>query len=153
MDNDSLVLAVSGGRSSVTSDVTDFWSIARSHHSQLLQPHSLPVAAAVLAQMAQLAATQPTPEVLARMWAGIASHDAVLSNLKEAQLGPVYGGSTVAAVYGPAVLWGGESEQTVGAVTFDGRLRLVHSSYKPLPGLLNSMRQMVEEAVRGTAPC
>ena len=75
------------------------------------------------------------------------TYKASASNLKEVTYDSTYGGLKVTGVYGPGYIWGGETEQSLGIVTFDGRLHMVQCSYKPLTGLLEAVQQLVEAAV------
>jgi phage tail tape-measure protein len=45
------------------------------------------------------------------------------------------------AIWGPAMLTNLPADrQTIGISTFTGRLRMVHQSYQPIPGLLDAIR-------------
>jgi hypothetical protein len=83
--------------------------------------------------------TEPSPAVLSAIWGNMCIDDVLLTNLKVSTLAEQYGELTVEAVWGPCVVWGGENEQAVEAVTHRDRLHLVHTSYKPVSGLLEKV--------------
>jgi hypothetical protein len=67
---------------------------------------------------------------------------AVISNLGVLPLAVDYGPLALKAVWGPAMLTNlPAGRQTIGISTFDGRLRMVHQSYRPIPGLLEAIRR------------
>ena len=57
----------------------------------------------------------------------------------------------VVGLHGPCVLFGFEDEQTVAAVTYDGRLSLTHFSFSPIDGLLATATSLLDEAIAHTA--
>jgi hypothetical protein len=66
---------------------------------------------------------------------------AVISNLGVLPLSVDYGPLTLKAIWGPAMLTNLPADrQTIGVNTFAGRLRMVHQSYQPIPGLLDAIR-------------
>jgi hypothetical protein len=67
---------------------------------------------------------------------------AVISNLGVLPLAVDYGPLTLKAIWGPAMLTNLPADrQTIGVNTFAGRLRMVHQSYQPIPGLLDAIRR------------
>jgi hypothetical protein len=67
---------------------------------------------------------------------------AVISNLGVLPLAVDYGPLSLKAVWGPAMLTNlPAGRQTIGISTFYGRLRMVHQSYRPIPGLLEAIRR------------
>jgi hypothetical protein len=66
---------------------------------------------------------------------------AVISNLGVLPLATDYGPLMLKAIWGPAMLTNLPADrQTIGISTFTGRLRMVHQSYQPIPGLLDAIR-------------
>jgi hypothetical protein len=64
----------------------------------------------------------------------------VISNLGVLPLATAYGPLELQAVWGPAMLTNLPADrQTIGVSTFAGRLRMVHQSYQPIPGLLEAI--------------
>jgi Condensation domain len=73
---------------------------------------------------------------------------AVISNLGVLPLAEDYGPLKLKAVWGPAMLTNLPADrQTIGISTFAGRLRMVHQSYQPIPGLLQRVRKTLLEAM------
>jgi hypothetical protein len=54
------------------------------------------------------------------------------------------------SLWGPAVLRGIEGEQTLAAVTVNGSLNLLHTSYAPLPALLKNIEEVLVKACSHT---
>jgi hypothetical protein len=59
-----------------------------------------------------------------------------------------YGDLTLEAFWGPSVLVGIEGEQMIGAATLHGAIHLLHSSYAPIPSLLQATERTLLEALR-----
>jgi hypothetical protein len=71
----------------------------------------------------------------------------VVSNLGVLPIVERYGPYGVKAVWGPAILTDlPEDRQTIGVCTFGGRLRIVHQSYAPIPGLASAIRDSLVAA-------
>ncbi len=49
-------------------------------------------------------------------------------------------------IWGPGVLVGFEGEQTLGVSTLNGRLCLLHTSHRPLPGFLAQIESTLTRA-------
>jgi hypothetical protein len=71
--------------------------------------------------------------------------DLMLTNLGRASLLGDWGAFRITSFWGPLVMPGDGSEQTVGAITFDNQLHLTHTSLRPLTGLLAATVQILEE--------
>ena len=54
------------------------------------------------------------------------------------------------ALWGPAVLMGFQGEQTVGVTTANGSLCVLHSSFTPLPSLLQHAEELLSSACAAT---
>ena len=72
-----------------------------------------------------------------------------LSNLEVADIPELYGPLRLESLWGPSVTLGFLPEQSVGAVTFGGRLHLLHMSYAPVHGLLGRASELLAHS---TAP-
>ena len=78
----------------------------------------------------------------AAFFASMPQSSAVISNLGVLPLAVEYGSLKLKAVWGPAMLTNPPADrQTIGVSTFAGQLRMVHQSYAPIPGLLESIRE------------
>jgi len=63
--------------------------------------------------------------------------DLMLSNLGRIDLGDKEGEVKISSLWGPMVLAGDGSEQTVGALSLGGEIYLTHTSMQPIGGLLH----------------
>jgi hypothetical protein len=125
----------------------DLWGRAR-HLGQgfagLESPSTL--AGAVLAATDALAAVNETAEAKT-IFANVFAGDAAVTNLGVVALPQVFGSLVLDAVWGPAISVGLAGEQVIGAATFNDRLRLVHTSYAPIAGLLDQMAAELSDAL------
>jgi hypothetical protein len=71
--------------------------------------------------------------------------DFMLTNLGRASLPGDWGTLRITSFWGPIVMAGDGTEQTVGAITFNDQLHLTQSSLKPVKGLLEAAVQVLEE--------
>lgn len=83
--------------------------------------------------------------------AGFLSHalafDVLLSNLGSEPIEAAYEGVSLKSLWGPFVSSGFADDQVVGVCTLGGILRLSHTSYDALPGLLDEVHRVLREAV------
>ncbi|MFM0015102.1 hypothetical protein [Paraburkholderia sediminicola] len=93
--------------------------------------------------MAGVKETAEAKTIFANMFGG----DAALTNLGVVALPRVFGSLVLDAVWGPSVILGLVGEQVIGAVTFNDRLHLVHTSYAPITGLLDRMNAELLDAL------
>jgi len=57
-----------------------------------------------------------------------------------------FGELRLEAIWGPCILLGYEGERLISAATVDGSLHLMHTSYQPLPSVLEVMEQHLTAA-------
>lgn len=114
----------------------DFWDRARAFSdvfNAFLVPDAMRQALAMMEGVAaDLTTASEAMDAVASMFGG----DILLSNIGDMRLPTRYGDLTLDAVWGPSVTLDLEGAQTIGVVTHNGSLRLVHTSYGPVPGLL-----------------
>ena len=119
-----------------------FWDDAR-YIVDTLRTARSPAAAAGMMQW--IAAEMPPTAAkhsVAAFFASVPQSSAVVSNLGVLPLAVEYGALRLKAVWGPAMLTNLPADrQTIGVSTFAGQLRMVHQSYEPIPGLLESIRE------------
>lgn len=85
-----------------------------------------------------------TKDSIAAFFASMPQSSAVISNLGVLPLAVEYGSLRLKAVWGPAMLTNLPADrQAIGVSTFAGQLRMVHQSYEPIPGLLESIREIL----------
>jgi hypothetical protein len=101
---------------------------------------------AAVAGMLQWIAAEIPPtagkEHVAALLASLPQSSAVISNLGVLPLAAEYGPLKLKAVWGPALLTNLPADrQTIWVSTFAGQLRIVHQSYEPISGLLDSIQE------------
>ena len=120
----------------------DLWENARRIVDNLRLARSPAAAAAMLQWIAAVMPPTATEDSVAEFFASMPQSSAVISNLGVLPLAVEYGSLRLKAVWGPAMLTNPPSDrQTIGVSTFAGQLRMVHQSYEPIPGLLESIRE------------
>jgi hypothetical protein len=70
----------------------------------------------------------------------------MISNVSLVPYSPDFGKVTVKSLWAPAMLRGHEPEQTIGVATINGSIHLIHTSWNPIPGLLEGIEQKLAEA-------
>jgi hypothetical protein len=129
-----------------------FWSRAREAARPFADVYfPAMLAQNVLASHALLATVNAAGDAKA-VFAQAFGHDAVITNLGVVNLPKHYGTLALDAVWGPSVSVGVVGEQVVGVATFDDRLHLVHTSYAPVHGLLDTMLAEITTALADPAP-
>lgn len=73
--------------------------------------------------------------------------DALVTNLGVLPIPTKIGAFTIEGFWGPAVMTGVPGEQTIGVATIGGSMCLLHSSYSPLPSLLDRIASILSAAV------
>jgi len=124
----------------------DFWSMARDTTEHLRSARDRGSVQAVATAMtggvpyaSQVAEAALTAEL---------STDVELSNLGVVDL-PRGGPTEVVAVDGPLLATQISGQQTIGAVTFRGQLRMTNLSYTPVPGLLEDITSIIRSESTG----
>jgi hypothetical protein len=119
-----------------------FWREARCTVDDLRTARSPEVVAGMLQRIAADMPPTAAKDSVAAFFASMPQSSAVISNLGVLPLAVEYGSLRLKAVWGPAMLTNPPVDrQAIGVSTFAGRLRMVHQSYKPIPGLLESIRE------------
>lgn len=123
-----------------------FWDAAR-FAKRVVDPARTPSALAnVLGQLGPFMSSRPSVADAAALWAQRLGYDINVSNLGDVPIEHCVGDLRLEALGGPSILLGYEGEQGIGVATANGSLTLLHSSYEPLPSLLESMEQLLIEA-------
>lgn len=144
---EDLGLCVTAGMLAIEAE-DDFWTTARVCREGLLAMQEPENLIAATASFSTLGRQAPTAAALMAMLAQAFAHPGSVTNLGAVDIPTRYGGGalTLDALWGPGVITFRE-RQTVGAVTLDGRLHLLHSSWAPVHGLLPDMLRLLERAV------
>ena len=126
----------------------DLWADARAFTRQL-GPAKTPAGMAAIVNFAQDAVSQvSTVPQASDLLAQAFGAELMLTNLGAVGIPSRYGPLVLESVWGPSVLCGFVREQTVGAITFGGRLHLLHTSHDPIDGLLDTAADLLHAALR-----
>jgi hypothetical protein len=108
------------------------WQVARMIKAGLVPPRTM--------------SRQPSlPEAMAFL-ASSGGHKLSINNLGRIPFQPAFGTITLEALWGPAILLGYEGERLISAATVNGSLDLLHTSYDPIPSILDVMQQRLTAA-------
>ncbi len=143
-----VVLSISAAQAVSTPLDGDLWQSARKLQSELAPAQSLVGIEDVYARIGAADEMPMDANDLVDAMVRTDGYDLHLSNLRTVELPEAVSGLQVKAVWGPAVLMGIEGEQSVGAATFDGALRLINTSFTPAKGLLQAARQFILDACK-----
>jgi Condensation domain len=142
------VALLSGGGSIVVEPpMHDCWDIAR-FAKRSIAPMQSPVAmAGLLAGLADHLSTHRSAEDAQALFAGF-RFDINISNLGVLPIETRFGDLTFKRLWGPSILAGFEGEQQIGVATMHDSISLLHTSFTPLPSLLESMHEHLAAACR-----
>jgi hypothetical protein len=73
--------------------------------------------------------------------------DVLVSNLGVIPFEASFGSFTLEGLWGPSILMGTEGEQAIGVATLHGAIHLLHTSFAPLPSLLETAERMLLAAL------
>lgn len=133
---------IGAGVAEIPAASRNFWKDARCTVDDLRTARSPEVAAGMLQRIAADMPPTAAKDSVAAFFASMPQSSAVISNLGVLPLAVEYGSLKLKAVWGPAMLTNPPADrQTIGVSTFAGKLRMVHQSYAPIPGLLESIRE------------
>jgi hypothetical protein len=119
----------------------EHWDDARHIVDSLRMARSSAAAMDMLQWIAAEVLPVATRDNVAALLASLPQSSAVVSNLGVLPHAVEYGSLRLKAIWGPAMLTSLPADrQTIGVSTFAGQLRMVHQSYEPIPGLLESIR-------------
>lgn len=136
--------AISGGEVSIDPQATpEFWDMARLIKSglsgvQTREGVSIAINAANQAVLSGLD-VETAAQLLKRAFGG----QAMVTNLGRLPFDTNFGRLKLESLWGPAVLRGVDGEQTLGAVTVNGSLNLLHTSHAPLSALLENIEEVL----------
>ena len=96
----------------------------------------------------QLMSTSPNVAQIAAFELQACACEDMMSNLGVLLLETSFGGFKLESLWGPSVFVGIEGEQMIGAVTLNRAIHLLHTSYTPIPKLLQTMEVTLEAMAR-----
>jgi hypothetical protein len=121
----------------------DFWDMARFAKSALTSTQSLESVSFGMAGLNEALEAGIDVHGASQVLAHAFPCELLLTNLGSLQCGFDCCDLKLKALWGPAVFMGFEGEQTVGVTTTNGSLCLLHSSFAPLPGLLQRSERLL----------
>jgi len=127
------------------------WDLARSIRSTLLPFKTLEGNGPVISAISGAIATNMDVEQGAEFNRAAFSEETMISNVGLVPYSPDFGKVTLQSLWAPAMLRGHELEQTIGVATINGSIHLVHTSWTPIPGLLEGVERKLAEACRVVA--
>jgi hypothetical protein len=124
----------------------DFWEMARFAKSSLAARQSMERVAIEMQGVEQAMGSGIDVPGAAQILAQGFPCELLLTNLGNLPLQFDCGDLKLKALWGPSVLMGFEGEQTVGVTTVNGSLCLLHTSFAPLPLLLQRAERILRFA-------
>jgi hypothetical protein len=126
--------------------LADFWNMARYAKSSLADRQLLGRVAMEMEGVEQAMNAGIDVDGAAQILAQGFSCELLLSNLGRPSVQFDSGSLRLKAMWGPAVLLGFDRHQTVGVTTANDSLCLLHTSFSPIPSLLQRAAQILEQA-------
>jgi len=117
----------------------DFWHIARLSKSGLAGTDTLAHVQSYIDFFRKLTFNSTDIQQMIDVLKGAFNHDIMVTNLVKVKYDTDFGKLKLKSVYGPMVRSGKGKEQTIGAISSNGRLCLTNTSDNPIPGLLKEM--------------
>ena len=129
-----------------TNSPASLWDLARYIRSTVLPFKTMEGNGPVISAVGGVMATNMDIERGAQLYRAAFSEEIMVSNLGIIPYSPDFGKVTVKSLWAPALLRGHESQQTIGVATINGSIHLIHTSWNPIPGLLEGVEQKLAEA-------
>lgn len=125
-----------------------FWDVARGVTRDLAPARTMNNVVATFAAFGQLIASGPDVKAISQFELQMCANEMMMSNLGMLPIETDYGDLILESFWGPSVFVGIEGEQMIGAATLHGAVHLLHSSYTPIPSLLQTAERILLEALR-----
>jgi hypothetical protein len=124
-----------------------FWALARDVSADLAPARSPAGFAATVDGLTAFIAGQPGVAGVAAFEPGYFPVEMMVSNLGRIPYETHAGALRLEALWGPAVFVGIDGEQMIGVCSTGSTIRLVQSSFSPLPDLLEGVAQCLTQAI------
>jgi hypothetical protein len=124
----------------------DFWQTARLVRRDLVPPRTSEDLKRSFDGMQQFMSTHPSLQETVAFLASRGGQKISVNNLGAIPFEARFGELRLEAIWGPCILLGYEGERLISAATVDGSLHLMHTSYQPLPSVLEVMEQHLTAA-------
>jgi hypothetical protein len=123
-----------------------FWDDARAFTGIVARSSEPPVPAQAVGAAPTVVADVDTIDRATSVWAQVVGAEVLLANLARVDIPLDYGPLQLTRLWGPVVLVGIESGQSIGVTTMGGRIHLLHTGYEPDAGLLDTIVATLESA-------
>ncbi|HTF66621.1 MAG TPA: condensation domain-containing protein [Edaphobacter sp.] len=124
------------------------WDVARSVTNELAPLRTVEGLSIVFSGFRRLMSTSPDVAQVAAFELQVCACEGMVSNLGILPFETSFGKFKLESLWGPAVFVGIEGEQMIGVVTLNGSMHLLHTSYTPIPKLLQAMEWTLEAMAR-----
>jgi hypothetical protein len=124
------------------------WDVARAVKDELTPVRTAEGLSAVFRGFRQLMSTSPDVAQIAGFELQVCACEGMVSNLGVLPFETSVGRFKLEALWGPSVFVGIEGEQMIGVATLNGAIHLLHTSYTPIPKLLQATAATLEAMVR-----
>jgi hypothetical protein len=124
------------------------WDVARAVKDELTPVRTADGLSTVFSGFRQLMSTSPNVAQIAAFELQVCACEGMVSNLGALPFEMSFGGFKLESLWGPSVFVGIEGEQMIGAATLNGAIHLLHTSYTPIPKLLQTMEATLEAMAR-----
>lgn len=131
---------------------TAFWELARFAKGQLAGAQTRDGVTPAIHAIQEAVSKGLDVEAAAQFAAHGFAHEAVLTNLGNLRYETSVGKFKLEALWGPAIGGGFEGGRTIGVVTLNETLHLLHTSYAPVPFLLERIEHALRAACEVAAP-
>jgi hypothetical protein len=126
----------------------EFSDVARGVTRDLAPARTKSGVAGAFAAFGQLISSGPDAKAISQFELRMCANEMMMSNLGVLPIETNYGDLILEAFWGPSVFVGIEGEQMIGAATLHGAIHLLHSSYTPIPSLLQRAQRTLLEALQ-----
>jgi hypothetical protein len=126
----------------------NLWNVARAVKDELTPVRTAQGLSTVFSGFRQLMSTSPNVAQIAAFELQVCACEGMVSNLGILSFETSFGGFKLESLWGPSVFVGIEGEQMIGVATLNGAIHLLHTSYTPIPKLLQTMEATLETMAR-----
>lgn len=145
-NEDDFVLSIISPRAIVSYPDQELSASARAIKSQVTPHQSFQAIEATFTRVGAVLAQRLDAATIVNLLSQGFGSDVLVSNLKTVEFPPATDGFAAESLWGPSVLTGVEGEHAVGSATLGGALHLVYSSFTPVSGLLEMVREKLTAA-------
>jgi hypothetical protein len=124
------------------------WDVARTVKAELTPMRTAEGLSTVFSGFRQLMLASPDVAQIAAFELQVCACEGMVSNLGVLPFETSFGRFKLESLWGPSVFVGIEGEQVIGAATLNGAINLLHTSYTPIPKLLQTLEATLEGMVR-----